>query len=74
MTAEKVRDEGGNHLSNLVVRFDVAFPADDDGEAARNVMPAAIKRSHDYLCTVSRTVELGTPVQVVPQLPQSARQ
>jgi uncharacterized OsmC-like protein len=65
MTAEKVRDEGGNHLSNLVVRFDVAFADDEQGDAARAVMPAAIQRSHDYLCTVSRTVELGTPVQVV---------
>ena len=65
MTAEKVRDADGNHLTNLVVRFDVAFPADDAGDAARGVMPAAIQRSHDYLCTVSRTVELGTKVRVV---------
>jgi uncharacterized OsmC-like protein len=65
MTAEKVRDEDGNHLRNLVVRFDVAFPADHDGDAAREVMPAAIRRSHDYLCTVSRTVELGTQVRVL---------
>jgi putative redox protein len=65
MTAEKVRDADGIHLANLVVRFDVEFPAGDDGDAAREVVPAAIQRSHDYLCTVSRTVELGTPVQVV---------
>src|SRR5215213_628871 len=26
MTGQKVRDEHGNHLSELVVRFDVAFP------------------------------------------------
>src|SRR5687768_10766688 len=55
MTAEKIRDALGNHLSDLVVRFDVAFPAGDDGDAAREVMPAAIQRSHDSLCTVSRT-------------------
>jgi uncharacterized OsmC-like protein len=65
MTGQKVRDEDGNHLSNLVVRFDVAFPPDHDGEAGRQVMSAAIQRSHDYLCTVSRTVELGTQVRVL---------
>jgi uncharacterized OsmC-like protein len=25
-------------------------------------MPDVVKKSHDRLCTVSRTVELGTPV------------
>jgi putative redox protein len=65
MTAEKVRDDQGNHLRNLVVRFDVAFASDETGESAREVLPAAVQRSHDFLCTVSRTIELGTPVEVV---------
>ena len=42
--------------------FDVAFPDDDGGRAAAEVLPDAIARSHDRLCTVSRTVEIGTPV------------
>jgi putative redox protein len=60
--AEKVRDEGGNHLQDLVVTFRVAFPDGPAGDAARELLPEAVRRSHDRLCTVSRTVELGTPV------------
>ena len=62
MTANKVRDEQGNHLVNLAMTFDVAFPDDDGGRTAAGVLPDAIARSHDRLCTVSRTVEIGTPV------------
>jgi putative redox protein len=62
MTANKVRDDHGNHLVNLAMTFDVAFPDDDDGRAAAEVLPDAIARTHDRLCTVSRTVEIGTPV------------
>ena len=64
MTANKVRDALGSHLTDLVVRFEVVFPDGDDGDAAREVMPAAVQRVHDSLCTVSRTVEIGTPVKV----------
>jgi uncharacterized OsmC-like protein len=64
VTAEgdKVRDENGNHLDNLRVRFSVEFPAGEAGEAAREMLPRAIAMSHDRLCTVSRTVVLGTPI------------
>ena len=62
MTANKVRDEQGNHLVNLAMTFDVAFPDDDGGRTAAGVLPDAIGRSHDRLCIVSRTVEIGTPV------------
>ncbi len=44
--------------------IDVAFPDDEDGRAAAAVLPDAITRTHDRLCTVSRTVEIGTPVAV----------
>ena len=62
--ADKVRDEQGNRLTDIVVRFAIAFPDSDGGDAAREVLPAAVQRSHDRLCTVSRTVEVGTPVTV----------
>lgn len=62
MTANKVRDEHGNHLVNLAMTFDLAFPDDDGGRAAAEVLPDALARTHDRLCTVSRTVEIGTPV------------
>ena len=60
--AEKVRDDGGNRLQDLAVTFRVAFPDGAGGDAARELLPEAVRRSHDRLCTVSRTVELGTPV------------
>jgi putative redox protein len=64
MTADKVRDEQGNHLTDLVLTFDVAFPEDEAGAAAASVLESAVKASHDRLCTVSRTVEIATPVEV----------
>jgi putative redox protein len=60
--AEKVRDAGGNHLADLLVTFRVTFPDGDAGDRARAVLPDAVRKSHDRLCTVSRTVELGTPI------------
>jgi uncharacterized OsmC-like protein len=60
--AEKARDAAGNHLTDLRVTFRIAFPAGEQGEAARKLLPDAVRKSHDRLCTVSRTVELGTPI------------
>jgi putative redox protein len=60
--ADKVRDEAGNHLANIEVTYRLTFPAGDDGDKARAILPEAVQRSHDRLCTVSRTVELPTPV------------
>ena len=54
--------EGGNHLKDLNVTFRVVFPDGPEGDAARERLPLAIKRSAEALCTVSRTVQLGTPV------------
>lgn len=60
--AAKVRDAQGHHLTDIVVTFKVAFPDSDGGQAARAVLPDIVRQSHDRLCTVSRTVEIGTPV------------
>ena len=60
--AEKVRDDAGNRLSDIVVTFRIKFPAGEQGDAARVLLPDAVRKSHDRLCTVSRTVELGTPI------------
>jgi len=60
--ADKARDGQGNHLANIVVTFRVAFPDSEGGGKARAILPDVVKKSHDRLCTVSRTVELGTPV------------
>ena len=63
MTGDKIRDELGNRLTNLALSFDVEFPDDEAGRAAYDVLPRAVQQSHDRLCTVSRTVEVGTPVE-----------
>jgi uncharacterized OsmC-like protein len=60
---DKISDEQGHRMENLSVTFHVAFPADEEGDKARAILPRAVKLSHDRLCTVSRTVELGTPVR-----------
>ena len=60
---DKVRDEGGaSRMENLEVEFDIEFPPGTDGDQARKIVPRLIQQSHDRLCTVTRTVELGTPV------------
>ena len=63
VTGDKIRDEaGGNRMVNLHVTFDVRFPEGPDGDRARDALPRAAKMSHDRLCTVSRTVQLGSPI------------
>jgi uncharacterized OsmC-like protein len=64
VTGDKIRDAAGNRMVNLAVGFTVTFPAGEDGDAARAVLPQSVRTSHDRLCTVSRTVELGTPVSI----------
>jgi putative redox protein len=59
---EKVRDEVGTRMTELVVTFEVEFPEGPDGDAARAILPSAVQRTHERLCTVSRTVETGEPV------------
>jgi uncharacterized OsmC-like protein len=60
--ADKVRGPDGNRLTGIQVTFRVAFPAGDQGDAARAILPDVVQKSHDRLCTVSRTIELGTPI------------
>lgn len=64
ISGDKVRDDSGNHLTNLTLVLDIAFPDGAGGDAARQSLPRAMAQSHDRLCTVSRTVELGTPIAV----------
>lgn len=64
-SGEKIRDEDGNHLTDLRVTFEVRFPEGPDGDRAREVMPRSLEQTRDRLCTVSRTVALGTPVEFV---------
>ena len=63
--AEKIRDAGGNRLTDITVTFRVTFPDGEGGDKARALLPDAVKKSHERLCSVSRTVELGTPVTTI---------
>jgi putative redox protein len=62
VAAEKVHDRQGNRLTDIGVTFRVSFPEGAGGDAARALLPGAVRRSHDSLCTVGKTVELGTPI------------
>ncbi len=64
-SGDKIRDEQGNRMTNLRLVFDVAFPEGEEGDAARGVLPRAIEQSRDRLCTVSRTVAVASPVEMV---------
>jgi uncharacterized OsmC-like protein len=65
-SARKVRDGLGNHLVDLEVTFDLRYPKGEAGDSARAALPTAIQRSNDRLCTVSRTVQIGTPILATP--------
>ena len=65
VTGRRIRNDDGNQLDDIELTFRVAFPPGAGGDAARDVLPRAVQRSHDQLCTVSRTVELGAEVAVV---------
>ena len=60
--ADKVRDGAGNRLTDIEVTFRITFPGTAQGDQARAVLPDIVQKSHDRLCTVSRTVEMGTPI------------
>jgi putative redox protein len=61
--AHKVPAEGGGTiLRDVEVTFRVTFGEGEAGDAARAILPRAVAASHDRTCTVSRTVEAGTPV------------
>ena len=60
--ANKVRDDAGNRLTGIEATFQIRFPAGGPGDEARAILPDVVKKSHDRLCTVGRTVEIGTPI------------
>ncbi|MCH0573032.1 OsmC family protein [Streptomyces sp. MUM 136J] len=62
VTGNKINDELGNRMTDLTVTFSVSFPDGEGAERARAIVPRAVRTSHDRLCTVSRTIEVGTPV------------
>jgi putative redox protein len=63
-SGDRIRDEHGNHLVNLTVTVDIRFPEGEAGDAARAVLPRALEQTRNRLCTVSKTVELGEPIDL----------
>lgn len=55
---------GGNVMEDLALAFSLAFGDDEGGQKAASLAERVVALSHDKLCTVSRTVEAGTPVAV----------
>lgn len=62
--ARYVRDEQGNRLEDIQLHFQVSFPEGEAGDAAREILSRVLKQAHDRTCTVSRTIEIGTPITV----------
>jgi putative redox protein len=58
----KIREPEGNRVADLVVTFHVTFPATAEGDEARAILPDMVRKSHDRLCSVGRTIETGTPI------------
>lgn len=61
-SGDKVRDDSGSRMTELALDFKVSFADDEPGQAAESVLERSVRQSHDRLCTVSRTIEVGTPV------------
>jgi putative redox protein len=64
VAADKVREDGGNILRDLRMTFHVTFPEGAAGDQARELLPRAVRASHERTCTVSRTVEAAVPIEV----------
>lgn len=63
-SGSKVAEEnGGSRLEDLNLSFNLSFPDDEGGRKAAGLVDRLVKLSHDKYCTVSRTVEHGTPVE-----------
>jgi putative redox protein len=73
VSGDKIREETGNRMTNLRIDLAATFPDSPDGDQARERLPRAVAQSHDRICTVSRTVTLGTPIasRVVPPFGRS---
>ena len=62
VVGHKIRDDGGNHLVDLSVTVSIAFPDGDAGDRAREALPRAVRQTGERLCTVGRTLQLGTTI------------
>lgn len=61
-TGHKIRDDDGSHLVDLNVSISVSFPEGEAGDQAREVLPRAVQQTAERICTVGRTLQLGTSI------------
>lgn len=61
-SGNKVVEDGASRVDGLHMSFNVAFPDTEEGRKAAGMVDRLVTLSHDKYCTVSRTVERGTPV------------
>ncbi|WP_151082265.1 OsmC family protein [Nocardioides cynanchi] len=61
-TGHKIRDDDGSHLVDLDVSISITFPEGEAGDRAREVLPRAVRQTADRICTVGRTLQLGTTI------------
>ncbi|MGW5974114.1 OsmC family protein [Streptomyces sp. NPDC055186] len=62
-TGDRIGDGLGDRMTDLMVTFGVIFPDGGGADRARAILPRAVRTSHGLLCTVSRTIEIGTPAR-----------
>lgn len=55
-------DAGAQHLEDITVTWRLRYPDSDGGRQAQQMIPRLLRQSHDRLCTVSITIERGTPI------------
>ena len=58
------KSEEGNIMRDFVVTFSLAFPEGEAGDKARARIAPALKTSREKTCTVSRTLEAGSTVEL----------
>ncbi len=58
----KIRDDEGTRMVDLRVTVDIDWPEGADGDRARAMLPGALRQVRDRICTVTRTVQVATPV------------
>jgi putative redox protein len=59
----KIRDEHGTRMVDLRVTIDIDWPEGADGDRAREMLPGALRQVRDRICTVTRTIQVGAPVE-----------
>lgn len=64
VSADRIKDDEGSRVTAVDVRFSLAFPEGAEGDRARAMIDRAIELARTKLCTVSRSLELGTPVSM----------